>query len=402
MKEKPITIKGTSGIRNAVPEDRLGINPDTKLIELTTASNIDIDETGRTKRRMGTNRLVTCSSAHSLFSNGETALFVDNTSLKSLDKDFSTVTVLRTVVAGLRMRYTYIPSKIFFSNGIETGCYERGIVRTWGIAVPGLPTTVETIGELPAGQYTYSMTYVRRDGQESGAPLGASITIADNKGISFSAIPSSTDPDVITKRIYISSHDGEIMYMALELPNAAATAVYRGYKEGVLPLVTQFKGPPPAGTALETYNGRGYIAKDNILWFTDLFSYELVDYRENFIQFDDKITTVAASQNGLFIGTTTETFFLSGDSADVLGLSKLADYGTVPNTEVELDSSKLSKGDGAGVLKGWMSNKGFCVGLAQGQMINLSANLYNIPAAKEGATLYKDSSTPQIVVSLFN
>lgn len=398
MQEKPVSIQGFKGIRNVVPSERLDV------ADLTVGSNVDIDETGRVSRRKGTTKLVTTSAAHSLYANEDIALFVDGTALKKLDKDFSTVATLRSdLTAGLRMRYASVPKRIFFSNGLQTGCWTPAGSRTWGLAVPtSLPATTSTIGELPAGLYSYSITYVRSDGQESGAPLSGSITLTDNTGISFTAIPVSSDTDVVKKRIYISAHDSTTLYLAIELPAGTTTAVYRGYKEGVLPLLTQFKGPPPAGTVLEYYNSRIYIARDNVLWFTDAFNYELVDYRKNFIQFDDKITTIAAVEDGLFVGTESETIFLGGNSAEQLSATQVAAYGTVPGTETTLDGSRYAKGDAQGSVKGWMSTTGFCVGTSGGQMVNVSSSLYSAAQAKEGASLYKDSLTPQVVVSLFN
>lgn len=397
MQERPITISGFEGIRNIVPEERL------KPTELTVGSNIDIDETGRISRRRGTNRIVNTTSAHSLHSTGDRALFVDGTSLKSLDKDFTTVTTLRSdLTSGLKMKYISIPGRTFFSNGIQTGCLMSSGVRSWGLTVPTLPTTTETIGELPAGTYSYSITYVRSDGQESGAPLAGNITITANKGISFSSIPVSSDSSVSHKRIYISSYNSEVLYLTMTLPAATTSAVYRGYKEGIIPLITSHKGPPPAGNILEYYNSRIYIAKDNVLWFTDVFNYELVDFRKNFIQFDAKIATVAAMEDGLFVGTEAETLFLSGQSAERMTMNKVADYGTIPGTEVTLDASRFAKGEGSGNIRGWMSKTGFCVGIGQGQMVNVSANLYSVATAKEGASLFKDSTTPQVIVSLFN
>jgi hypothetical protein len=397
MQEKPVTISGAKGVRNNVPEERLGKD------ELARGYNIDIDETGYLTRRRGTQRIVTTSAGHSLYSNGEYAFFVDGTSLKRLDKNLTTTTTLRSdLTANLRMKYVAIPGRVFYTNNLQTGCFDGVRNRSWGITVPGLPTVSESIGELPAGQYQYTMTYVRDDGQESGAPLQGYITIAANKGLSFSAIPQSSDTTVARKRIYISSVDSKVLYLAMEIANSATTAVYRGYREGVIPLLTQFRGPPIAASALAYYNGRIYFAVGQNLFYTEAYNYELVDYRSAFIPFSETITTVSASENGLFVGTENGTYYLSGGSAESLALKQCCDYGTVPGTEVELSPSHFAKGENSGIITGWMSKKGFCVGTPDGQVLNVSANTYNITAAKEGASMYKDSLTPQVVVSLFS
>ncbi len=86
-----------------------------------TASNVDIDDDGMPHRRKGYAAVSYSGTAvHSLWGNGETALFVDNGTLKILNLDF-TATNLRTSVGSGRMAYAESADRIFYTNSQVIG-----------------------------------------------------------------------------------------------------------------------------------------------------------------------------------------------------------------------------------------------------------------------------------------
>lgn len=394
--EKTVSLSEFKGLNNVLPEDRIKPN------ELTEATNLNIDESGKISSRAGFALTASTTSAHSLTAVSNKLIYVDGTSLmQSLDG--ITSTVLRTgLTPGAKMRYADLVGRLYMTNGKQTGVVDSLGSRSLGLDIPALPTAATTSGELPAGRYSYSMTYVRSDGQESGAPRSGTIEISAGQGISFTNLPVSSDSGVVGKRIYVSSAGGEELFLTHSLAAGTTSAVYRGYRQGIVPLITMHKGPPPAGTALAFFNGRLYIAQGNVLWFTDLYNYELVDYRKNFVQFEDAIQTVAAVDDGLFVGTSTQTYFLRGKAAGELEQVAVANYGTIAGSEVTINGYRLGKDGTQGLTKGWVSTNGLCVGVSGGEVINLSNNTYNISSAKFGASLYKDKPIPQVVISLFN
>jgi hypothetical protein len=70
--------------------------------------------------------------------------------------------------------------------------------------------------------------------------------------------------------------------------------------------------PPPMGSHLTAINGRIYIADDKTLWATELYLYDYVDRTKGFVQFDSKITGLAYSGDGIYVGTETGVWFLRG------------------------------------------------------------------------------------------
>jgi hypothetical protein len=82
----------------------------------------------------------------------------------------------------------------------------------------------------------------------------------------------------------------------------------------------EFLSPPP-GEILEFYHGRIHIAEGSVLWFTEPFGYNWVDYSENYYVLPSRITMLRAIDDGLYIGTTTGVHFLRGDASGLLQVS---------------------------------------------------------------------------------
>jgi hypothetical protein len=99
--------------------------------------------------------------------------------------------------------------------------------------------------------------------------------------------------------------------------------------------------------------------------------------------------------DGLFVATEKETWFMGGKDFDALKLTKVLDYGAVPGTAAKLDSNLLSaEGEKAGpavTAALWTSPFGVILGTTGGQVRNLTEENYSFPTAPRGAGLIRTS-----------
>lgn len=389
----PVEIKALAGIRNDLSPERF------KQGDLLVGSNIELDETGKVYRRLGTS-VAAVGNMHSLWSEGADAFVVNNNVLQRINADLTMTPLL--AIAGDRVDYVRIGSDVFFSDGIQSGAIRGTTVRQWGITPPPALVAQAVAGTLREGTYLYTMTYARADGKESGAPVYGHINTTG--GIFFPALPVSDDPTVTEKRIYLSDWDGELPYLAMTLPNSVASVVLNSQPRKGPPLRTQLAGQAPAGRVVGYFNGRAYVADGQHLWYSRPHEYELFDLMSGYLTFPSNVQTFAAVSDGVFVGLTDETLFMDGmDPLDFVR-KPICDYGTVRGTVEDVPEYYVQDGENQGPQKMWMSNDGVCLGQNNGVFKNLTGGRFIPPdGIAAGASLLKvRGGTPQFVVSLFS
>jgi hypothetical protein len=397
---KTAELRMLHGVRNDVALERFDRDAQgrrTGFTDLASAVNLDLDETGKVSRRLGTN-LVVAGNAHSLFEAGDDNYVVLNSFINHVSKTLARTPV--TPVNG-RVAYAKINGSTYWSDGVIKGVLTGAVNVPWGIAVPTVPTAAPCLGNLRPGRYLYTMTYVRSTGAESGAPKYGEIEVLENQGISLT-LPVSTDPQVATKRIYLTDCNGEVAYLAGTLTNSETTLTVNSMPVLGMPVRTQFMGPMPAGRVVGVFAGRSYVASGRYLWYSLPYEYELCDLRSGFVGFSSDVRTFAPCSNGVFVGSDTETVWLAGKDPLTWDLTTVAAYGTVLGTEVIVPGVQVGDGSANGKVAAWMSTKGLCLGFDGGQMQNVTGGRYIPPEAREGASLLKiRGGTPQVVTTLF-
>ncbi|WP_322037982.1 hypothetical protein [Burkholderia cenocepacia] len=390
-----VTYETFTGLRGDVTPERFGSG------DLAIGDNVDLDKSGRLARRDGY-VLTLAGPAHSLWADAmqEFCLFVSGSQLMRLAADFSAHPIKSLVDGQSRLSAERVSDRVYFSNGTDTGIIERatGAARSWGLPVPPLPTPSVTVGQMPAGTYQFAATYWRTDGQESGAPRAGTITVGDGAGLSF-AMPSSLDPDVASKALYLSTPNGEVLYLAGLMDNAAQTFTYANdTTELSYPIATQFLGPAPAGQLVAFYRGRMFVAVGDVLFYSSGFGYELFDLRE-YVALDGRITMLApmtdkelgdsARGSGFFVGTDRSCGVLVGSDPKDFQYVPKANYGAVPGALDFVDGS-LFGDDSAGVreLPVWLTTQGICVGMPELTIRNITRSRYPFAAGGQGAALF--------------
>lgn len=386
-----------TGLRNDIAPERFDAT------DLSIATNVDLDKSRRAKRRAGST-LRLAQPTHSLWAAGALAFCASAGTLYALGADLST-TALRTGLSGDPVSFARVGDAVYFSDGTDTGVIENGSARSWGLETPSV-MALPVAGDLPPGRYGFAATYQRGDDQESGTEQSVLATVAAGQSV-YLTVPLSVDPGVTATNIYMTTPDGEVLYLAATLTNGATdftpTAdIVMGLN---LPLDTQFMGPAPIGQLVAYYRGRMYVAQGNVLFYSEPFAYELFDPR-NYIVLDAEITMLAPMEDktgdasGFFVGTAASCGLITGADPATFEYMALTDYGAVKGALDYVDGALYQDGAaGARPLPMWLSTQGLCVGLPGLTVNNLTRSRYGFSADSTGAALFIPTVNRFIAVS---
>lgn len=378
------------GINNRQPNHAL---PEGTL---RNAVNARIDNSGHLSRRSGIALVYPGLNLRDGFDCPLGVLFREGSSIKRFNSD-NTSTELFGGVVGNSCTFEYLNGVIYFSDGIITKKIDSNWnVTEWGIEPPVSPVLYGTYGSLGAGRYTACVTFVDGNGVESGSSDIVIVTIDDDNGIVFSAIPSPVDSQVVGIKLYLSTANGDVMYNVAEIPAGTSdyTVTSGGYDEGAA-LETQFLNKPPAGRIIREFNGRLYIA-DSVgnVWITEPLSYDQCRLSEGFLQFPQPVDVMEPVTDGIWFAYGERTDFYAGADIDLFNPVPIFQYGAVFGTGKKVQNSN-------NVM--WYSNRGTILGSSSGQAQNLQEANVATQTADSGATVMKEEDgIRQFITSLDN
>lgn len=376
-KEGLFEFRGFKGLRNNV--DIRDFDPG----DLEIALNMDVDDAEDLDRRKGFSAVVVADVDRDLFAVGSICLGVGSNTLKQILPNLSTVSLLSGLTPNRPLSYAAVADRVYWSNGVEKGVFQNGVTRSWGIVPPTVGAVAITGGALRAGRYQISMTYLRQDGQESGAALAAVVELTAIGGFTV-ALPVSTDTAVSQKAVYLSTLNGEILYRYAVLSNGEQSFSIREERKGALALATQFLSPPPAGEHIAYANGRMLVAVGNRLYPSEPYAPEWFDLRKG-VPFIDRITLVAPLEDGTWLGTDTQIVWLPNAEPEKWEFKPRANYGIIPGT-AKIDTAEAI-GEGTSKLPAvfFATASGLCAGLAGGQLVNFTDGRFAYPIQPIGA-----------------
>ena len=326
---------------------------------LRRAINVDVLDSGRLRRRKGSAQALAVANPHSMWSDGARAYFILADAMREFHTN-GTSTSLGAFAAGANhAAYVKVGTDVFATCKTAQGRIRAGVLSPWGVEVPTSPPTLAaTAGVLPAGTYQAAVTYLLADGRESGASRLASITLAADGGVATTAMPVPLNAAVTRKRLYLSTSNGEVLFMAAELLAADQFANIGSPAAGAA-LRTAYLSPPPAGTALAHVNGTIFIVDANnptILWHTEAFDYDHVDTRKNYYQYGAPISVIAAVADGLYV-CADNTYFLPRAGSRDAGQRVVLEFGAVAGSAAAIPNT-------ANVI--WMTERGPVIGKDSG------------------------------------
>lgn len=146
----------------------------------------------------------------------------------------------------------------------------------------------------------------------------------------------------------------------------------------------------PGGQFIEHFNSRIYVARGNTLYPSAPLDYGRIEERKSIIPFPKPITLLKAVADGLWVAAGS-TYFLAGSRPKDFVLREAADYDARPYTASHVDAALLFGTEAQGDAVMWESEKGTCIGLAGGKLINIALNGYNPQTAVAGRSIIRQN-----------
>jgi hypothetical protein len=125
--------------------------------------------------------------------------------------------------------------------------------------------------------------------------------------------------------------------------------------------------PPPPGQLLEYYRGSIYIASGNAVLHTSPLRYGLYDPRTDFYLYGERVTLLAAVEDGIYISAD-QTYFLSNAGTTDTARRHANQEAVFPYRAVEGAVCKMK--DTHEVM--WLSERGIIVGADGGKVKNIT------------------------------
>jgi len=369
--------------------------------------NADLSNSGGISRRPGYSKIYDAGSdaVHSLFSSKLQTLFVQAGTLRKLNQDYSATVLDSGIDPNHYMSYAEVNSKVYFSNGIDTGVvHEDDSVSPWGVKEPtGQPLlTLNADGNLWEGTYQVAITFVDSNGQESGSTTAESIDVPAGYGITCSLFPTSADAAFIN--IYLTAPNGTILHHRAQVPMGTVTVNFLSNPDGYgKQLETQFMEQMPPGHIVRYFKGRMWVAVGDMLVFSPGLRYGLYDPRHTYFRFPARITIVQPVEDGVYV-VSDQTYFLAG--TDPMQMSQRVVYsdGAVEGTGLSVPPTMIKEDEFDQLpdyLAFWYSSNGAVLGLPGGQVRTITEDVLSIPEFGRGATLLRNANgIRQLVTSL--
>ena len=166
-----------------------------------------------------------------------------------------------------------------------------------------------------------------------------------------------------------------------------------------------FKTSMLSGTCIEFYNGRVYLFNTDTIYCSDTFDSANTDIRFNVVaKFRTAGTMIKRVEDGLFIGTESEVWFLRGNGPreEEGGFTQelLATYGVVKGTAKTIDGDKIPDAKTSGEAVLFLSKEGVCIGSKGGQFKNVSIGVFSPPEGNSGcAGIHEHDGCVQYIIT---
>jgi hypothetical protein len=178
-----------------------------------------------------------------------------------------------------------------------------------------------------------------------------------------------------------------------------------GYiKEGVdcaFPLPTDtFKFSLIPGHLLEYYRGRLFIARENVIWYSDVMAkrFGSLDKRANGRQLPSRILLMKAVDDGLWLSDETAIYYASGLDPYTLNIVKVKDYPAIFGMATQVDGQLMQSRIpliGTAYMIG--TTRGVCFIGNGGFLMNITEKGYRMPQGTSGTMLFHKSDINRVI-----
>ena len=359
----------SGGINNRAPRGRLPTSKQGMPLFARNANNMVFDSEGSVFSRPGPEQVLSGSWLRDGFSCAAGAYFRDGSTIKEFYLNSQGQEAARDIcsgVVGKRVAWAHFNGKVFFSDNIIAKKIINGVCENWGTPLPVEAPLLSGSSTLGQGQVMACYSYLLDNGQESGtSPVAIS-----SFGRVVSNLKRSPDSRVAAIRVYMTHPGNETFFLAATvLPSDTSVTVTSNYVGNLQP-PTRGKIPPPSGQLICEHAGRIYIAKGNVVYWSDPNAHDLFSLGENTNgdprwaawQFASDITLMESVTGGMYVGSN-GTFWIPGSDP------YNAERRLVDDSHPELGAIQRVAESG-GLI--WKSSRGFIRGGLNGEVTRMN------------------------------
>lgn len=358
-----------SGINNVLPQAVMSPS------DLVQATNVDIDDLGKARRRQGYTA-VASGVRRNLFESASGRLFstVEDGSLVARSGDVDTA--VHPAIGPDRLWCVDLPDRsVLFSNGLIAGITDGITSHDLGVPVPQSSGAFTSIpGALDFGRYQWAAAYVRLvDGQEGGTSVGGVADVTEG-GLLLTGLPLR---DGYKTAVYISHANGSELFLAGETFGPSFSFV-ASTAELVVPCRTQFMVPMPPGILCAFWRGRVLVAVGDTLVASRADQWELHDPARDVKRFTAPITLIQPVADGIYIGTEHELAFLAGTNFDGLAYARKIQGAVVLGSGATVPIKSIGEGSAEGDGMVCIAGGEICAGLPSGVVNVMTEDRYKV------------------------
>ncbi|MCO7556202.1 hypothetical protein [Metapseudomonas otitidis] len=337
--EKPRADSWAAGANNIAKPERLP--------EGAVASAVNVDPTagGKFELRVGFEQVLAGATMRALFEAGDLLVLVDGTQLLAYDPAADIAIQLGTISASGPVAATYLNDALYLNTLNESLRFDGQALTPWALPAPRFEIQL-VAGQMPAGLYKVAVTAVD-GGVESGVlPLFVRLNGAQDLRV------LCNDPRDC--RVYCSVADGQTLYLQ-GMPLAGAMRLTY-VADDTQRLETAELERLPFCDRLSTHNSLIIGSRGRYLYHTEPMWPHLHNPVSGFLQFASEVVTHASVGTGLFVATTSKTYFITGIGTDEVQQVEVLNIGAAPGSAVQLPDKRVT----------WFTQYGQAIGSADG------------------------------------
>lgn len=361
---------------------------------LVRATNVDINDDGWTKSRLPITRTHILLDGQGAWEIDERLFYQDGDKLYEYDA----ATPLE-LLAGLNTRVSMCSHAglIYITDGVKHWELDGAQTRPWGLPVPTL-SLASGAGDLPSGIYMVQAAFVDAIGNEGGTSVLGSIYLPAGGGIS---IDVSNSAEQFAVNLYVSSagqaHTSYVDAVAV----ANLPYVFAGPAVTVAdpPKTEQMIGPIPNAAGVCSYRAFILMWRDNVVFRSEGLEPHIF-HPDNIMQFESAVTACVGINKGVWIGTATGLWWVTGEDSDGwIPIRKTRD--AVVRGSLVIPGTKLPRLETDEPVVLFLTDRGLVACTSSGRVVHILDNVYEFPPTSRASFAYTEhTGTHQILVAL--
>ena len=383
------------GMNNVAREDSVPRD------QLRLAQDVDFYPTGKVRSRPGRVKKVSLAGASNFWSDGIYALVQADATLYRYIPDATLLTLYNGFAVDSYNAYCSVNRFIYASDGrkaLRIDTFDNS-VQPWGIRAPGSPPLVANgVGGWDAGTYQVTLTYTTAEGEESGAPLASTVTVAEGGGMLVS-LPPPTESHVASISIYVSRPGGETLYYYGAVP--VGTTQVQLYKQNLGKQLdtfglVQFPACDFAGLTMGRLFGVPSANPNTVIWSEPGY-YGQYQPAKNYVATNYAVdlmapTSLGAKAEGVFVASGERTYFQGGNQPGDFTNNEVYMAGAVRGSLVYVPGSYIQmQGMPQSPVPIWIATNGtICLGMPSGTVLPLTEGRFAAAVGVRASAVFRE------------